>query len=148
MPAKAVVTTADPTVETTASPVKPAPPPTRTTRPEVGYAFFSQQINMKNVFEHPGWMKGLRGRGDQRRGPCPVHSQPGGGERTFPAHLGKSVFPCSQADCGVKGDVLDLWAAVHRLPLYAATLDLAETFRLRQNREEEPVARARRGVED
>ena len=49
------------------------------------------------------------------------------------------------ADCGIKGNVLDLWAAIHRLPLYDAALNLAETFHLLRNREEEPVARTRRG---
>ena len=44
-------------------------------------------------------------------------------------------------DCGVKGNVLDLWAAMHRLPLYDAALHLAETFQLALDREEEPVKR-------
>jgi hypothetical protein len=39
----------------------------------------------------------------------------------------------------VHGNVLDFWAAVHRLPLCDAALHLAATFNLRQNREEEPV---------
>ena len=38
-----------------------------------------------------------------------------------------------------QGNVLDLWAAVHRLPLYEAALHLAETFNVPRNREEEPV---------
>ncbi len=31
--------------------------------------------------------------------------------------------------------MLDLWAAIHRLPLYEAALDLAETFQVPRNRE-------------
>jgi hypothetical protein len=54
-------------------------------------------------------------------------------------HLGKNVFPCFQAACGVQGNVLDLWAAVRGLPLYEAALDLAATFHLHRTREEEPV---------
>jgi hypothetical protein len=68
-----------------------------------------------------------------------VHGQPTGSERTFSVHLGKNVFQCFHADCALKGNVLDLWAAVHRLPLYEAALHLAETFQLPRNREEEPV---------
>ena len=64
-------------------------------------------------------------------------------ERTFSVHLGKDAFQCFHAECAVKGNVLDLWAAIHRLPLYEAALHLAETFRLPRNREEEPVARTR-----
>ena len=33
--------------------------------------------------------------------------------------------------------MLDLWAAIHRLPLYEAALDLAETFQVPRNREED-----------
>ena len=80
-----------------------------------------------------------RGRGDQRRGPCPLHSHPTDAERTFSVHLGKNAFQCFHADCGVKGNVLDLWAVIHRLSPYDAALHLAETFRLALNREEEPV---------
>ena len=113
---------------------------------EEGIAQFQKEVpalqKLKLVMELE-----LRGRGDQRRGSCPVHGEPGGAERTFSVHLGKSAFQCFHADCGVKGNVLDLWAAIHRLPLYDAALNLAETFGLLRNREEEPVARTRLGGE-
>jgi transposase len=144
VPAEEVVTTADSTVESTGSPVKPATPPATTTRPKVDYAFLRQQVTMEQVLEHLGLMKELRGRGDQRRGPCPIHSQPGDPERSFSVHLGKNAFQCFHAECGMKGNALDLWAAIHRLPLYDAALNLAETFQLLRNREEEPVPRTRR----
>jgi transposase len=139
LPAEEVVTTAKSTVGPTASPVKPATLPPKTTRPRVDYAFLRQQVTMEQVFEHLGLMEELRGRGDQRRGPCPVHSQPGDAKRTLSVHLGKNAFQCFHADCGIKGNVLDLWAAIHRLPLHDAALNLAETFHLPRNREEEPV---------
>ena len=63
-----------------------------------------------------GLLDSLRGRGHQRRGPCPIHSQAGDTQPTFSAHLGKQVFQCFQADCRAQGNVLDLWAAVHKLP--------------------------------
>ena len=56
-------------------------------------------------------------------------------------HVGKNIFRCFNEKCGAKGNVLDLWAAIHKLPLYEAALDLAEAFGLRLNREEEPVKR-------
>ncbi len=74
---------------------------------------------------------------------APVHGQAGGKERTFSVHLGKNVCQCFQAECGVQGNVLDLWAAVQHLPLYEAAFHLAATFRLRRNREEEPVGGTR-----
>jgi hypothetical protein len=39
--------------------------------------------------------------------------------------------------------VLDLWVAIHRLPLYEAALDLAGAFQLAVKREKEPVNRTR-----
>jgi transposase len=143
MPAKEVVTTAPSTVGSTPPLVKPAPEPTSATRPKVDFAFLRQQVTMEQALQHLGLLAQLRGRGDQRRGPCPVHSHPTDAKRTFSVHLGKGVFQCFDAECAVKGNVLDLWAAIHRLPVYEAALHLAETFGLPRNREEEPVARIR-----
>ena len=76
----------------------------------------------------------------------PVHAE---APATMPARkytcsvqLGKNLFHCFQAECAAHGNVLDLWAAVHRLPLYEAALHLAATFHLPTNREEAPVMAA------
>jgi transposase len=144
LPAKEVVTTAASTVEPTRPPVKPSTQPASVARPKVDFAFLREHVTMEQVLQYLDLMPQLRGRGEQRRGPCPVHSHPGDAERTFSVHLGKNAFQCFHAECAVKGNVLDLWAAIHRLPLYEAALHLAETFQLPRNREEEPVARTRR----
>jgi len=140
VPAKEVVTTATATVVPTPLPVKPA---NRPARPKVDFAFLRQQVSMEQILSHLGLLDSLRGRGHQRRGPCPIHSQAGDTQPTFSAHLGKQLFQCFQADCRAQGNVLDLWAAVHKLPLYDAALHLAETFHLPRNREEEPVGGTR-----
>jgi hypothetical protein len=144
LPAEKVVTPAISTVAPTRAVVKPASQPTSARRPKVDFAYLRQHVTMEQVLQHLGLLEDLRGRSHQRRGPCPVHSQPTDAERTFSVHLGKNTFQCFHAECAVRGNVLDLWAAVHRLPLYQAALHLAETFHLPRNREEEPVPRARR----
>ena len=45
-------------------------------------------------------------------------------------NLDEQVFQCFDKQCGQKGDVIDLWAAVHGLSLRQAALDLVETFGL------------------
>jgi len=137
-PAEKVVTPAPSTIEPAPSAVKPDQPPAAA-RPRVDFAFLRQQISLEQVLAHLGLLDQLRGSGPQRRGCCPVHSHPADRERTFSVHLGKNAFRCFQKDCGVQGNALDLWAALHRLPLYDAALHLAETFGLPRNREEEPV---------
>jgi transposase len=142
VPGERVVTPAGSSVEPTRPSVKPASPPTAAVavaRPQVDFAFLRQQVSLEQVLAHLGLLGQLRGSGPQRRGPCPVHSHPGDRERTFSVHLGKGAFRCFQADCGARGNALDLWAAIHRLPLYDAALHLAATFGLARNREEEPV---------
>jgi transposase len=137
-PAELVVTTADSSVAPTPAAVNPAPT-AATARPRVDFAFLRGQISLEQVLRHLGWFDHLRGRGQQRRGPCPVHGQATDPERPFSVHLGKNLFQCFQADCACQGNVLDFWAAVQRLPLYEAALHLAATFQLPRNREEEPV---------
>ena len=137
VPAEEVVTTAACTVAPVADPVKPAEPPPR--RPKVDFAFLRQHVTMEQVLEHLGLLGNLRGRGRQRRGPCPIHSQATDPQPTLSVHLSKNVFQCFHASCGAHGNVLDFWAAVHHLPLYEAAIHLAETLHLPRNREEEPV---------
>ena len=139
LPATEVVTTANATVAPTTPPVKPAPLAQRCARPKVDFPFLREQVTMEQVLRHLGLLDTLRGRGLQRRGPCPLHGGPSNTQPTFSAHLGKHIFQCFHAECGAQGNVLDFWAAVHKLPPYEAALHLAETFRLRRNREEEPV---------
>jgi transposase len=146
LPAAEVVTTANATVaptpvpvkpaEPTPAPAKPAPPAKRPARPKVDYAFLRQQVTMEQVLRQLGLFDGLRGRGSQRRGPCPIHAQPTDTKPTFSAHLGKHVFQCFHAGCRAQGNVLDLWAALHHLPLYEAALHLAETFQVPRNQTE------------
>jgi hypothetical protein len=130
LPAEKVVTTATATV---------APPAPAVKGPKVDFAFLREHVTMAQVLERLGLLNHLRGRGLQRRGCCPIHSRPDDPQRTFSAHLGKNIFQCFHADCHAQGNVLDLWAAVHHLPLYEAALHLAETFQVPRNREEEPV---------
>lgn len=142
-PAGKVVTTAPSRVEPKTPAVKPAAPSIRVARPRVDYAFLRQHTSMEQVLAHLGLLSQLRGDGEQRRGPCPLHSHPAAAERTFSVNLSKNIFRCFHAECAVQGNALDLWAAVHRLPLYEAALHLAETFGLPRSREEEPVAGTR-----
>jgi transposase len=136
-PAQPGVTAAPSPVVAAAEPVKA--PTAAAARPHVDFAFLRGQVTVEQVLRQLGVFAGLRGRGQQRRGCCPVHDRAGTQGPTFSVHLGKGVFQCFQAECRAQGNVLDLWAAVHQLPLYEAALHLAETFRLPRNREEEPV---------
>jgi transposase len=135
-PAKEVVTTATSTVAPEGDQVKS---PEVSKRPRVDFAFVRQQVTMEQVLDHLGLGDRLRGRGCQRRGPCPLHSKPGDTKSTFSVHLSKKVFQCFHAQCAAKGNVLDLWSLMQRLPLYEAAVHLCETFQLAANREEEPV---------
>lgn len=96
----------------------------------IDFARLRRQIRMTDVLEHLGALQRLQGQGAQRRGPCPIHEHSPGDGRTFSVNLDKHVFRCLDPHCNAHGNVLDLWAAVHHLPLRDAALHLAETFRI------------------
>jgi putative transposase len=112
--------------------------------PSVDFADLRKRVTMEQVLQRLGWLERLRG-GTQRRGPCPVHDRDGGPERgrAFSVNLPRGVFRCFHPQCQAQGNTLDLWAAVHGLPLREAALHLQQTLPLRSqkplNREEEPV---------
>jgi CHC2 zinc finger len=120
-PARTVVTAAcSPTVPTNE---------TSTESTFLDFAYVKQQVPLARVLDHLGLSPRLHGGGPQRRGPCPLHPSTGRG-RTFSVNLDANVFQCFDKTCGHKGDVIDLWAALHGLNLRAAALDLVHTFHL------------------
>ena len=108
----------------------------------VDFAALRRQVTMERVLRHLGHLDRLRGSGAQRRGPCPVHGSSHAASRSFSVNLQSDVFRCFCPECAAQGNVLDLWAAVHGLPLAQAAKHLAQTFGLDLPsgiREEEPV---------
>lgn len=102
----------------------------------IDFAAIRRQVTMEQVLNRLGHLDRLVGSGPQRRGPCPLHAdeQPRG--RSFSVNLDKNVCQCFHPPCALKGNVLDLWARYHRLPLREAALNLAETFSLDTHRTE------------
>lgn len=89
--------------------------------PAIDYRRARQQVRLAAVLALIDYRPRSR-RGPQWRGPCPLHGSRTPGSRSFAAHLGKDVFYCF--GCGAGGNALDPWAALRRLPLHAAVLDL------------------------
>jgi transposase len=95
----------------------------------IDFAHVKKQLPMTRVFEHLGLSARLNGPGAQKRCACPIHRADGRG-RTFSVNLHDNVFHCFDAQCQKKGDVIDLWAALHQMELRHAALDLVRTFAL------------------
>jgi hypothetical protein len=133
-PRRKVVTAATGNVEAACPGVKDRPGRVGS----IDYAFLREQISLEQVLKHVGYWERLRGRGAQRYGPCPFHVPKREGSRSFSVNLKKNVFRCCHPTCQAQGNALDLWVRFHRLPLYDAAIDLAETFHLEtcRNREE------------
>src|SRR5262245_14696717 len=91
--------------------------------PSLDYQAVRAAISLAQVLELVGFVVWKR-RGDQLRGPCPIHDSPSSKSRTFSAHLGRNAYRCFK--CGSQGNQLDLWAAVTNLDLHTATLGLCE----------------------
>ena len=62
--------------------------------------------------------------GDQWRGACPVHGSNSPRSRSFSVDVRRGRYHCFR--CGAHGNALDLWAAVRRLPLPEAAIELCE----------------------
>jgi transposase len=93
------------------------------------FAHLKRQLPLARVLDHLGLTGRLKGSGPQRRCACPIHRGDGRG-RTFSVHLEANVYQCFDARCGSKGDVIDLWAALHQRDVRAAALDLVHVFGL------------------
>jgi transposase len=111
---------------TVASPQASSPQPPAL----IDFAAIRRQVTMQQILARLGYLDRLIGSGPQRRGPCPLHADEHPHGRSFSVNLNKNVCQCFHPPCGLKGNVLDLWARYHRLPLREAALNLAEAFSL------------------
>ena len=101
-------------------------PPTADEHTFIDFAHLKRQLPMSRVPDQLGIATRL-GAGAQRRCACPIHRGDGRG-RSFSVNPAENVFHCFDAKCGQKGDVIDLWAAIHKTNLRAAAQDLIRTF--------------------
>jgi len=141
VPERSVVTAACvPSTLTEAAADRNAPAPASDTAmsqsdatPWIDFEHIKAQLPLTRVLEHLRLLDGLRGREAQRKGPCPLHGSSDAGHKrglTFSVNLDKNVFQCFQPSCAKKGDVIDLWAALHGLTLRQAAVDLVQKFNL------------------
>src|SRR5260221_84135 len=91
-------------------------PPDAAKRPSVDFAFLREQVTISQVLNRLGLLERMHCRGPQLRGPCPIHGQPKDSSRSFSINVCKNIFRCFNVNCKAQGNVLDLWAAIHKLP--------------------------------
>jgi transposase len=104
------------------------------------FTHIKTQLPLSRVLDHLGLTPRLKGADPQRRCACPIHRGDGRG-RTFSVNLDRNQYQCFDTRCQSQGDVIDLWAALHRMTVRDAALDLVRTFGL----EPSPATEKRNG---
>ncbi len=91
--------------------------------PGVHYKAVQSRVPMARVLELLGFVaQGVTG--DQLRGSCPVHCSQSLRSRSFSVHLARDVCRCFK--CGFAGNQIQLWAALNKMTVYEAALDLCK----------------------
>jgi DNA primase len=91
--------------------------------PGVDYTEVRRQITMSEVLQLVGFTAN-RIRGDQQRGPCPIHGSSREDSRIFSVNLELGRYQCFQY--GSRGNALELWSAVRGVSVYRAAIELCE----------------------
>jgi DNA primase len=95
--------------------------------PQLDYAALRAQIPIVSVLRQCNYVP-LLARGDQWRGPCPVHGPQQHLGLCFSVNVRKNAFRCFR--CHASGNQLDLWAYLTELPLHEAALDLCRRLHI------------------
>jgi DNA primase len=93
--------------------------------PGVDFNVLRTEITMEPVLNQLGFQPTSRS-GNQLHGPCPVDGSTSTRSRTFSVNLATGRYYCHK--CHSHGNQLELWAAVHQLPLYEAAVDLCRVL--------------------
>ncbi len=95
--------------------------------PGVDFRLLCERIAMREVLRLLEFEPTVR-RGDQWRGPCPVHGSSIPRSRSFSVNLRLGRYHCF--GCGSRGHALELWSVVRGVSLYEAALELCERLGL------------------
>ena len=91
--------------------------------PSLDFQAIHAAVSIFQVLEVVGFVA-VEQSGDQVRGPCPVHGSTSPDSSSFSVNLPRNTFQCFK--CGAKGNQLDLYVAVTRLPIHEAARQLCE----------------------
>jgi DNA primase len=89
--------------------------------PGVDFDRLRAEITMAQVLHLLTFEPGSRS-GAQWYGRCPLHEGPAKGQRCFSVNVALGRYYCHR--CHSHGNQLELWAAVTKLPLHRAVIDL------------------------
>jgi DNA primase len=93
--------------------------------PGVDFHVLRNEIGMEQVLDQLSFHPTSQA-GGQLHGPCPVHRSSSTNSRSFSVNLETGRYYCHK--CHSYGNQLELWAAVHGLPMYEAALDLCRAL--------------------
>ena len=91
--------------------------------PGVNFQLLREQIAMRDVLGLLQFEPRVQ-RGDQWRGPCPVHGSRNPQSRSFSVNVRLGRYQCFV--CGSSGNILEFWSAVRGVKLYAAAVELCQ----------------------
>ncbi len=93
--------------------------------PGVDFNVLRAEITMEQVLNQLDFQPTSR-TGSQLHGPCLVHGSTSPRSRTFSVNLATGRYYCHK--CHSHGNQLELWAAVSKLSLYEAAVDLCRAL--------------------
>ena len=93
--------------------------------PGVDYYAVRSVVSIDDVLNLLSWSPS-GGWGEQLRGPCPVHGSSSPDSRTFSVNTAIGRYYCHKCKSG--GNVIELWAAVNGMSIYAAAINLCNSL--------------------
>ena len=110
----------------------------------VDFRQVKQDVRFEQVLEYYGLLDGLRRKGEELVGYCPLHDQRRYNRNAFSVNTARNIFHCFA--CGASGNVLDFVCQRENLEPREAALALQERFLTNQpqaGKEKRPRERAK-----
>ncbi len=93
--------------------------------PGIDFHKLRAEITMEQVLNLINFEPSRRSK-NQWRGPCPVHQSTSSSSRSLSVNLSTKRYYCHK--CQSKGNQIELWAEVKKLPIYDAAVDLCRAL--------------------
>jgi DNA primase len=99
----------------------------------IDFPLLRSQLRIAAVLELIGYEPAVKA-ADQWRGPCPIHQSTSSSSRSFSVNTRRHLYRCFK--CGSAGNAVDLWMALTKQGVFAASVELCQRLGLSIPRKE------------
>jgi len=112
----------------------------------VNFKDIKEKVSIEDLLSHYNLLEGLRRKGNELIGYCPIHDKNHYNKNSFSVNTEKNIWHCFSCDAG--GNILDFVAFMENVDIRQAALLIKKWFRIDSQKDEKMAKKEREGKKE